>query len=409
MTKKVTGLAIASLAMAFALYGCDSNGGGVTNANEPNSSNSSANNDPKSKDSDDTEGEETETIEAETLDDLPKCTSKKEGTIATVEDDGLDYYCYDSEWIGTVATKTKLPNCTAKKEGDRIYVKKSEEVFYCSEDEEWLSTNDENEPARSSSSKDDTPKEKVVEFADGVIWQPSYGKRAYTGETGINEYNFLDEDGEGENGAGWWYKFLDGREGGSSTAVGTFTDNSLQLEFNLAYTNWEEKTWTSGTDFGYYYAPNPYPFAGFGFNLKNDQKTMDITSFSQGICITYASSTAIKVAIASTATDLHGISYEYNLSYSTSSTTAKLLWSKFTQPSYAADQNATVARATALAKAYALQIMYSNDQSGVTDYCGGASLSTCQSYANAYGSSSFTVYKIEKYDGTTCGDSSNTL
>ena len=62
---------------------------------------------------------------------------------------------------------------------------------------------------------------------------------------------------------------------------------------------------------------------------------------------------------------------------------------------------------TALAKAYALQIMYSNDQSGVTDYCGGASLSTCQSYADAYGSSSFTVYKIEKYDGTTCGGSSD--
>ena len=412
MTKKVTGLAIASLAMAFALYGCDSNGGGVTNANEPNSSNSSANNDPKSKDSDDTEGEETETIEAETLDDLPKCTSKKEGTIATVEDDGLDYYCYDSEWIGTVATKTKLPNCTAKKEGDRIYVKKSEEVFYCSEDEEWLSTNDENEPARSSSSKDDTPKEKVVEFADGVIWQPSYGRRAYTGETGIDEYNFLDEDAEGENGAGWWYKFLDNGQGGSSTAVGKFSDESLVLTFNLAYTNWEEKIWTSGDDYGYYYAPDPYPFAGFGFNLKNDQKTTDITSFSQGICITYASSTTVKIAIPSTATDLHGISYEYNLPYSTSSTTAKVLWSKFTQPSYAADQGATVARATALAKAYALQIMYSNDQSGVTDYCGGASLSTCQSYANAYGSSSFTVYKIEKYDGTTCGgssDSDNTL
>ena len=413
MTRKIAGLAIASLAATFILYGCDSNGGGVTNANGVNSSNSSTNNDPSSKDNDDADNKgkkENDTIEAESLDDLPKCTSKKEGTIATVEEDGLDYYCYDGKWIGTVTTMTKLPSCTAKKEGDRIYVKKIEEVFYCSEDEEWVTTNDEDDPDKDiNSSSSNKTKEKVVEFVDGVIWQPSYGRRAYTGETGIDEYNFLDEDGEGENGAGWWYKFLDDSEGGSSTAVGTFTDNGLQLEFNLAYTNWEEKMWTSGTNYGYYYAPNPYPFAGFGFNLKNDQKAMDITSFSQGICITYASSTTVKVAIASTATDTYGIAYEYNLSYSTSSTTAKLLWSKFTQPSYAADQNATVARATALGKAYALQIMYSNDQSGVTDYCGGSSLSTCQSYADYYGSSNFVVYKIEKYDGTTCGDSSNTL
>ena len=404
MTKKVTGLAIASLAMAFALYGCDSNGGGVTNANEPNSSNSSANNDPKSKDSDDTEGEETETIEAETLDDLPKCTSKKEGTIATVEDDGLDYYCYDSEWIGTAATKAKLPNCTAKKEGDRIYVKKSEEVFYCSEDGEWVTTNDENEPARSSSSKDDTPKEKVVEFADGVIWQPSYGKRAYVDDEGLDEYNFLDED---ETGPGWWYKFVDNEDNGKSTAVGKFSDSYLTLTFNLVYQNWSQEMWSNGDDYGYYYAPNPYPYAGFGFDLKRDQETMNLSTFSEGICITYTSTTRAKIDIASKATDSHGITYSYDLSSTTTPTQKKLSWTSFTQPSYAAEQGASVARATALSKAYALRIMYTNDQSGVTDYC--TTLSSCQSYASSYGSSEFHVYKIERYDGISCGGSSEDL
>ena len=404
MTKKVTGLAIASLAMAFALYGCDSNGGGVTNANEPNSSNSSANNDPKSKDSDDTEGEETETIEAETLDDLPKCTSKKEGTIATVEDDGLDYYCYDSEWIGTVTTKTKLPNCTAKKEGDRIYVKKDEEVFYCSEDGEWVTTNDESEPARSSSSKDDTPKEKVVEFADGVIWQPSYGKRAYVDDEDLDEYNFLDED---ETGPGWWYKFVDDADKGKSTAVGKFSDSYLTLTFNLVYQNWSQEMWSNGDDYGYYYAPNPYPYAGFGFDLKRDQETMNLSTFSEGICITYTSTTRAKIDIASKATDSHGVTYSYDLSSTTTPTQKKLLWTNFTQPSYASEQGAVVARTTALSKAYALRIMYTNDQSGVTDYC--TSLSSCQSYASSYGSSEFHVYRIERYDGISCGGSSEDL
>ena len=154
MTKKFSGLTIASLAVAFALFGCDSNGGGATAANGADSSSSSTKNNPSSKD-DDEEDKTTETIEAETLDDLPKCTSKKEGTLASVEDDGLEYYCYDTEWIGTAATKAKLPDCTAKKEGDRIYVKKSEEVFYCSEDGEWVTTNDVDDPdgdTKSSSS-----------------------------------------------------------------------------------------------------------------------------------------------------------------------------------------------------------------------------------------------------------------
>ena len=57
MTRKIAGLAIASLAATFILYGCDSNGGGVTNANGVNSSNSSTNNDPSSKDNDDADNE----------------------------------------------------------------------------------------------------------------------------------------------------------------------------------------------------------------------------------------------------------------------------------------------------------------------------------------------------------------
>jgi hypothetical protein len=132
---------------------------------------------------------------------------------------------------------------------------------------------------------------------------------------------------------------------------------------------------------------------------------MNITNFSDGLCITYTSSTTIKIAIASTSTDMTGIAYEYNLPYTTSSRTVELPWSYFTQPDYAENEGAVVARSTALANAYAIHIMYTNDQSKVTDYCGSYSISTCESYAESYGSSVVQIYKIEKYADGVCGNS----
>ena len=412
MTKKFAGLAVTSLATMFALYGCGSD------------SSSNANNDSEK------EGSKGETSEVESFDDLPKCTTKSQGNIVTVTEDEADYYCYATKWIETVASAKKLPDCTAKKEGDMVFISGSEEVAVC-QDEEWITAGTEEDDGKSSASKDDgkssaskddgkssaskddgkssaskddTPKEKVVEFADGVIWQPSYGKRAYVDDEGLDEYNFLDED---ETGPGWWYKFVDNEDNGKSTAVGKFSDSYLTLTFNLVYQNWSQEMWSNGDEYGYYYAPNPYPYAGFGFDLKRDQETMNLSTFSEGICITYTSTTRAKIDIASKATDSHGVTYSYDLSSTTTPTQKKLLWTNFTQPSYASEQGAVVARTTALSKAYALRIMYTNDQSGVTDYC--TSLSSCQSYASSYGSSEFHVYRIERYDGISCGGSSEDL
>ena len=415
MTRKFAGLAIASFATMFALYGCGDSG--TTNATPVNSSASSEKDSANTDDDDDSKGNKT--IEAETFSDLPKCSAKKQGTIATVEEDEVDYYCFGTEWIETVKSAKKLPDCTTKKEGTHVYVTSDEEVLVCN-DNEWTSIDDEGEddgdddddtPESSSSkstkkSSDSNSDVEPVELIDGVIWQPSYGRRAWTGAEGVNGDNFLAED---DDGAGWWYKFLDDDIGGKSDAKGVFSASDLTLTFSLAYVGWHEVEWVDGKYSGIYYAPDPYPFAGFGFNLRKEKETMNLPDLSSGICITYTSTTKAKISIASKATDGTGIAYEYNLSSKTSAYTAKIAWADFVQPSYAADQNATVARASALAKAYALQIMYSNDQAGVTDACGSSTptLSACQSAAATYGSSTFKVYKIEKYDGLTCGASSS--
>ncbi len=132
----------------FFLSACGSNGGSVNQVQEEQSSSSS--------------------IEGyETFDDLPRCTSKKEGKEAYVEEDDAEYVCTDGDWVkakkpSTVAeyeTFDDLPACTSKKEGKEVYVEE-DDIDYVCEDGEWVE-NEGGSDGKSSASKDKTSSSSV--------------------------------------------------------------------------------------------------------------------------------------------------------------------------------------------------------------------------------------------------------
>ena len=127
----------------FFLSACGSNGGSVNQVQEEQSSSSS--------------------IEGyETFDDLPRCTSKKEGKEVYVEEDDAEYVCEDGDWVkakkpSTVAeyeTFDDLPACTSKKEGKEVYVEE-DDIDYVCEDGEWVEAEGDSD-GKSSASKDKT-------------------------------------------------------------------------------------------------------------------------------------------------------------------------------------------------------------------------------------------------------------
>lgn len=132
----------------FFLSACGSNGGSVIQVQEEQSSSSS--------------------IEGyETFDDLPRCTSKKEGKEAYVEEDDAEYVCTDGDWVkakkpSTVAeyeTFDDLPACTSKKEGKEVYVEE-DDIDYVCEDGEWVE-NEGGSDGKSSASRDKTSSSSV--------------------------------------------------------------------------------------------------------------------------------------------------------------------------------------------------------------------------------------------------------
>lgn len=74
-------------------------------------------------------------------DDLPNCSSKREGTMFTVEESGVTYTCHDGKWEESVDlpkydTEDDLPNCTAKKEGEKVLITETSSVYVC-KDGSW--------------------------------------------------------------------------------------------------------------------------------------------------------------------------------------------------------------------------------------------------------------------------------
>lgn len=258
----------------------------------------------------------------------------------------------------------------------------------------------------SESSDDPTPKsssgsgkkEKVVTFEDGIIWQPSYKSRARTFFNTVDEYTFLDKNEVTKDSSGWWFKYLDAADFGTSTAVGTFNSSSLDLSITLKYNNWQ--TVRSGSD--YYYAPDPYPYAGFGFKWSPvDGETVDLSGW-EGLCVTYSSSGNFEIALPATGDG--GMAYYYLAKTSSSPKTVNISFSSsLTRSPYA---TTSLQKANALKNVEALHFKYTNDESGVDCYYEYYTASECSYY---YGSASNTIkiYKIGKYG--TCEGGSGTV
>ena len=147
----------------FFLSACGSNGGSVNQVQEEQSSSSS--------------------IEGyETFDDLPRCTSKKEGKEVYVEEDDAEYVCEDGDWVkakkpSTVAeyeTFDDLPACTSKKEGKEVYVEE-DDIDYVCEDGEWVEAEGDSD-GKSSASKDKTSSSSVKPYRSGKPVWPATGR-----------------------------------------------------------------------------------------------------------------------------------------------------------------------------------------------------------------------------------------
>lgn len=261
------------------------------------------------------------------------------------------------------------------------------------------------ESSASKSDKEESSDEpKKIEFVDGIIWQPSYGNRANTGFFETSEDTFLSECSEEDKlCGGFWFKYLDNIDGGTSQALGTFTNSSLELIFTLKYNDWH----LEGTGKSSYYAPDPYPYAGFGFSWADNMETVDIsnlgTETDKGLCITYSSIENVKLVLVSTSTATDDAHYKVVLPIT--SGTAKTLnipFTSFTQPTW---KSYSVGMSTALKNAESLQIQYTNDESHVTSYC--SSLYECKDMAEYYGISNINIFEIGTYGS--CGKSSSIL
>ena len=335
-------------------------------------------------------------------------------------------------WLPTIADIKKAPTCTAElilgDDDATYYSEKDNAVYACVlditdpynyDDAEYVwkkygsldvsssssavSSSSKNSSEVSSSSvavlsSSSATKEKVVTFKDGIIWEPSYQSRVRTFFNTVDEYNFLDSNSATGDSSGWWFKYLDAADGGISTAVGIFGSTALDLSITLEYINWYV-----AYDGSYYYnAPDPYPYAGFGFNWSTDgeNESVDLSDWT-GICLTYESTKSFEVAIPAVGDG--DFSYYYPVTYSSSPKTIDIPFSSLTRSKYA---TTSFSRSSALKNATALHIKYTNDETKVECDRTYYSASECRSYFNSY-SNSIQIYRIGKYG--TCNDTGTIL
>ena len=246
-------------------------------------------------------------------------------------------------------------------------------------------------------SSNSNPGESVVTFVDGLMWEPSYGKRVRTFFNTDDESSFFDEESGDESG--WWFKYTDDIDGGYSIASATFTDTYLNLDITLKYSNWYLET--SGGD--YYYAPDPYPYVGFGFSFSpgGEDATVDISGW-EGICVTYESTGKFEIAVKSPYDD--GLSWYKLASKATTATTLNVAFSSLTRSKYA---EYPLSRAEALKEASGIHFKYTNDESGTGTVCkyGRDTAMECDEM-DYIAWNTIKIYKIGKYG--TCNNSTAT-
>jgi hypothetical protein len=324
---------------------------------------------------------------------LGDCSSANVGALGYVEQDKSVYMCVQNSWtdVSTISTPTSSAN-GASSGSD---VTQSSNSSTTSSNSNTNTSSSGTSPTISSSAA----ATKVVTFVDGAIWIPSYGKRARTFFNTVDEYTFWSPNSVTKDSSGWWQKYNDDVDGGSSVTSGVFGSTYLTLNVTLNYGNWYKKT--SGTST--YNAPDPYPYGGFQFDLSTASGGYSNISGWGGVCITYTSTNPFAFAVRSAQTDLgDGIHWAYGLDAASSPTTVEISFADLSRPTYA---TTTVTQAAALAKATGFQIAYRNDEAQVT--CLSTVASACNSY-NYSASNEIHVYKIAK--AGTCGSSGgNTL
>ena len=116
------------------------------------------------------EYEKTELKSYKTEDDMPNCSSKNENSLAFVEADSVVQVCKNSRWetLGhPYANEDALPNCSKNREGEKAYLMEEDEVQVC-KDGVWSVTKNGNgkENESKSSGKEESNDSKVTESSD---------------------------------------------------------------------------------------------------------------------------------------------------------------------------------------------------------------------------------------------------
>lgn len=321
------------------------------------------------------------------------CNSSIATQSVFVSDQNKDFTCLIftyaeqefSSWYPSVSTYSRLDDCNATTLGQFYYVQADEAIFQCV-NEEWTEIQTEiQQPASSTSntsssgtisssgtsssniSSSGTPPTssstatKVVTFQENILWIPEYGQRARTFFNTVDEYSFYDDNVVTNDSSGWWEKYTDAGDGGTSTAAGTFEPDYLSFNVTLNYGNFSK---SYGTDYqGYSYSynePNPYPFGGFQFAIApSDGGFADLNGW-EGVCITYTSTDDFAFAVRSAYTDLgDGLHWEKGLTASATVKTVEVDFSLLTRSQYA---TTFVSRTNALSKATGFQFAFRNDE-----------------------------------------------
>lgn len=277
--------------------------------------------------------------EYKTEDDLPNCGNKADGAKAYVKEVQTIYVCADKSWnpyAEVYDSEDDLPNCGKKRDGEIAKLRDEDAFVICKEGswaeylEEKKDSGEKSSDSGSSSSKnksssssddsgngkvkssssgklvsssssesqeDDDPsgdvssssaKKKQVEFEEGVLWKPSYGKRVHVFNDGLDEYNFHSD----ESRTGKWFLNTDrtGDVPGVSTADTTYGKNYMTITHNLAYQNWSKKNGVIGP------TPSPYAQALIYWSPKNT--TADLSAY-KGICLEYSSTKEFRLEFQS--------------------------------------------------------------------------------------------------------------
>ena len=352
------------------------------------------------------------------IDDMPKCTKKwatanPKLTYAFDKSDETIYTCTqdeESKWAWTALKVEDKKGKDGDDEDDESGDDEGDDENGDDENEESGDDEGDEEDNGSSSSANKAKSssssakasDKSVTFKDDVIWDPSYASRARTFFNTVGEDNFLADNEVTGDSSGWWFKYLDDADFGTSTAVGKFTDATLNLTITLNYKDWH----LVGSSSEGYLAPDPYPYAGFGFSWSpnGEAESVDLSDW-EGICMIYDATDYFEVAFQAEGDG--GLSYYYLASPSSSTKTINIAFSSLDRSIYA---KTDLTKAEALKHATSFQIKYTNDETdGIEYYCNrlyGDTAARCNS-SNISASNTINIYKIGKYG--TCSGVSTTL